>query len=42
MILKKKWIDIMTENNTGVYSLTQQGLITLIQEVDDQTWFTRL
>lgn len=35
MILKKKWIDIMTENNTGVYSLTQQGLITLIQEVDD-------
>ena len=34
MILKKKWIELMQENNTGNYSLTQAGIISLIEEVD--------
>lgn len=34
MILKKKWIELMTENNTGNYALNQTGLVNLIHEVD--------
>lgn len=34
MIQKKKWIEILQENNTGVYALNQQGLIDLMSEVD--------
>ena len=34
MILKKTWIEIMTENNVGVYSLSQSGLVALFGEVD--------
>lgn len=34
MILKKKWIEILQQNNTGNYSLSQAGLVSLIEEVD--------
>lgn len=34
MILKKTWIEILQQNNTGNYSLSQAGLLALIQEVD--------
>ena len=34
MILKKTWIELMTENNTGDYSLQNPALRTLITEVD--------
>lgn len=34
MIQKLKWIQILQDNNTGVYSLSQQGLIDLIDSVD--------
>lgn len=39
MILKKKWIEILTENNVGNYAINQLGISNLITEVDDL--FTR-
>lgn len=34
MILKKRWIEVIRQNNTGNYALNQIGLINLIDEVD--------
>lgn len=38
MIQKKKWIEILVENNVGDYAVSQQGIVNLINEVD--TLFT--
>ena len=35
MIQKKKWIEILQENNVGDYAVNQLGLYALITEVDD-------
>lgn len=35
MILKKKWIEILQENNVGDYSVNSLGIYALITEVDD-------
>lgn len=34
MIIKKKWIEILTQNNVGDYALSQTGLNNLVDEVD--------
>ena len=35
MILKKKWIELLQENNIGDYSVNSAGIYALITEVDD-------
>ena len=35
MILKKKWIELLQENNVGDYSVNSLGIYALITEVDD-------